>query len=65
MKKLLTVALLVVLVLGVTGCSDDKERLDKAATQALEAQDDARAVVDEMNEDTKEIEKQAQELELE
>ncbi len=65
MKKMLAVMLLLVTMCAITGCSEDKERIDKAATQALEAQDEAREVVNEMNEDTMNLENQAQELEAE
>jgi len=65
MKKILAIMLLVVTMCSVTGCNEDKERIDKAATQALEAQDEAREVVNEMNEDTMNLENQAQELEAE
>lgn len=65
MKKTIAIILLVLLMSVVTGCGEDKERIDNAAQQALEAQDEARDAVDAVNEQTLELEQQAQELEAE
>lgn len=65
MKKIIAVMLVAMLMSVVTGCSDDQERIDNAAEQALEAQDKARDAVDAVNEQTLELEQQAQELDAE
>lgn len=65
MKKMLAIAMLAVMLLGITGCSDDKERIENAAERAIDLQYEAQDAVDDMNEDTKRLEQEAQELELE
>lgn len=65
MKKILTMMLLVLTMCVLTGCNEDKERIDNAAERAIEIQDEAQDVIDDVNEDTKKLENDVEALEFE
>lgn len=65
MKKILTMMLLVLAMCVLTGCNEDKERIDNAAERAIEIQDEAQDVIDDVNEDTKKLENDVEALEFE
>lgn len=65
MKKMLVLLIVTVMMCSVTGCNEDQERIDDAAERAIEWQDKAEDAVEDVNEDTLNIENAAEELEAE